>query len=231
MEVELVSLDPQCRAALQEAANALGWSSLEDYEQNLISQGKPVKCGDRVVKLKDTAQPKKSEDVIQWLFGNLFDDHHHAVKKGEKVERTAAKIAQVHATVAQTRPHAGSIAGGKKQVHSDKSSLKEATGQGQDKAASAVEEYVQKVRIASAPHTTQKVAARPVAEQPASTQVAKQLKPLSWPAVGSTLPERSAKVSGQGQESLASDAEEKSASQKLSVRTLKKLEKKAKVRC
>ena len=75
------------------AASALGWSSVEAYKKNLRAEGKPVGCA--VPTSAPAARPPQmrapggaklaagpphpvqqhSDNIIKWMFGDLFDDH------------------------------------------------------------------------------------------------------------------------------------------------------------
>eukprot|EP00960_Hanusia_phi_P033928 750719-Hanusia_phi.AAC.1 len=229
--VELKSLDPACQQALQAAANALGWSSLEEYEHNLIEQGKPVKCGDRVVKLKDTSheQNHNSEDVIQWLFGSLFDDHAHSVKK--KTARKPLMSFEKSVSESHSQPHVATTAGTTKFIKTQ-GSPHEVTDSHLSKPSSrqmhnAVEGHVKKVQTITDIHENPQAVQDHQTEITTSKQGLQQLKPLSWPKVVTKIESKSLAKDAK-ERAVVSHVQDKTVGEKLSEQSLKKLEKKAK---
>jgi hypothetical protein len=81
-------LDSACEEQMAAAASALGWSSVEAYKKNLRAEGKPVGCAvpapapaARLPQMRAPSGAKPhpvqqhSDNIIKWMFGDLFDDH------------------------------------------------------------------------------------------------------------------------------------------------------------
>ena len=83
-------LDAGCEAQMAAAASALGWDTVEAYKKNLRAEGKPVDCSAPAAapaapqmhaaggaKLAAGPHPvqQHSDNIIKWMFGDLFDDH------------------------------------------------------------------------------------------------------------------------------------------------------------